>query len=481
MSGIGWLVRLLIALVALHGAAAQAPALTTLCDDDSSFGCTLYEYLRPPTAAELEAKVKAKKEAVKRLVQARVFGVRVGWDRAWHALKDVGGVGVGAVGVFHGGAFPKPALLLQAAALSSSAIDFVPHDSTSIRGDAARTGLALMVALTCVHIPVARAVVPLGTLAMFAARTLTAFALAALPKDDRASLQLKLSLGAAAMGALLASSSAAGALSARLIPPLTTLPAGIPLSLAASAVTSAFLLVECLSAHITAEWLHIIDALGGTVIGRILPAAAQSVRAVLRVLWTPFAILLKAVSRALAASSRALSTLAVGSLKLSARGGIPTPSPPAPAHQEPCSQPRKPPLCPSARHASQEQSPSSVHYAGVRLLLRVVAQLLHGLAIPLRYLFPKALATAIAATRSVGRAFVANAAAMGRVLSGARRIFRLITAPKAALETALGSVRANWGVVLPWILGSCGIALQMGLITASQANAFDRHGPLHPL
>lgn len=107
-------------------AKAQPHANSTLCDANSTFACQLFEYLQPPTKEQIEDKLRQKRAALRRKLQREVFGVRTGWDRAWHAIKDVGSMGAGAVVTFTGGALPKPALLLQSASLSNTAVTALP-------------------------------------------------------------------------------------------------------------------------------------------------------------------------------------------------------------------------------------------------------------------------------------------------------------------------------------------------------------------
>eukprot|EP00966_Prymnesium_polylepis_P172442 3988160-Prymnesium_polylepis.1 len=138
---------------AAPGAAAQPAA--TLCDDSSSLACSLYEYyIQAPTKEEIQAALKEKRAALKRQAQSRIFGVRVGWDRAWHALKDVSGMAAGAVATVRGGTLAKPALLLQAAALSSSTVALAGQGepALTVLGEAKRDGLAALLAVALVHL-----------------------------------------------------------------------------------------------------------------------------------------------------------------------------------------------------------------------------------------------------------------------------------------------------------------------------------------
>mmetsp|Transcript_36752 Transcript_36752/g.119522 ORF Transcript_36752/g.119522 Transcript_36752/m.119522 type:complete len:462 (-) Transcript_36752:226-1611(-) len=405
----------LLLLLASSSSAASAPA--TLCDANSTFACSLLEYLQPPTAAELEAKFRRDRASLKRSVQSRVFGVRVGWDRAHHFVKDWASMGIGGVAVFRGGALPKPGLLLQGASLSSGAATALVRE-----GEAARAALSTALALAVVHVPGASVALPLAALGHQISNTLADVLdkplLQALPGGNASRLLVRVGLGVGGAAALALAAPAAG-----------LLPFGVPAPLAATSVVGAFVLVEALKSHLAAEWWHMLDAAASTVLFRLLPAAKAAVRAVVRLLWRP----VRAVLRAAAAA---------GSLLLRA---VVAPVVRAVA-------------APAMRFGRR----------GLALLLRALSLLLSGLRAvmralraPLQFLFPRAAAAAGRAARAAAKTLWRHGRTLRRALGRIKSVRHVVAGAGRALKE-------HWPAVVPWMVASAGVALQLGHISAGQ-------------
>jgi len=433
----------MLAVYLIHAAlaTAQPHADGTLCDANSTLACHFFEYLQPPTAEQIEERLRQKRAALRRQVQREVFGVRTGWDRAWHAVKDVGSMGAGALVTFKGGALPKPALLLQSAALSNTAVTalpaLVPLSTFFESNEVARLSASTVLAVGLVHLPGASLGLSYLCLGMHASRTLTTIIEAALRKwSTKRKGKMRTEEGKAAPEKQQDGGGSAGALPltmpnavgfAFLFAVIATAPAagvlplgGVPVALAGGAVAGAFVLISAARAHLGAEWLHILDTLGERLLRPLLvhamPAVARVVRAVLRTLRAPLAALLY--------------TAALGARAIVRRVGWP-----------------------ALRLAR----------AALVLALRGVRGVLRLLRAPLRLVAPRT----VEAVGRAGKAVLRRVVSVGKLAWRHLRTLKAIARAPKAVADAANLLREQWRVTLPWVLASCGVALQLGHITAA--------------
>jgi len=102
------------------------------------------------------------------------------------------------------------------------------------------------------------------------------------------------------------------------------------------------------------------------------------------------------------------------------------------------------------------------------LSLRTVGAVLHVLRAPVRFLFPKVLQAAGVATKATVTTVASNAKAIVRALRVALNVGKLLRAPTEAAQALVRFVSRHRRLIVPWILASCGIAFQMGYISAAQ-------------
>eukprot|EP00966_Prymnesium_polylepis_P172443 3988160-Prymnesium_polylepis.2 len=162
--------------------------------------------------------------------------------------------------------------------------------------------------------------------------------------------------------------------------------------------------VESLVAHLSAEWLHILEAIGAQLFQRIIPTLLAAARTLLRALWRPLRLLLGALAAALRSAAHILRQVGLTPLRLIRRG--------------------------------------------LALAHEALALLLRALRAPLRLLFPRALHTVGAVARAAARLMFEHAASFGRALRTACRLGRLLRAPRDAAAAVMSTVKRSWRVAL---------------------------------
>jgi len=97
------------------------------------------------------------------------------------------------------------------------------------------------------------------------------------------------------------------------------------------------------------------------------------------------------------------------------------------------------------------------------LALRGVRGVLRLLRAPLRLVAPRT----VEAVGRAGKAVLRRVVSVGKLAWRHLRTLKAIARAPKAVADAANLLREQWRVTLPWVLASCGVALQLGHITAA--------------